>query len=72
MLFVATTTSTTAYYEIYGRFWTKMVQAGAPVQGWLNIGLTVMLLLCVAVIVGSAILRWVSPVRQNPAGAEGV
>ena len=26
MLFVATTTTTTAYYEIYGRFWKKMVQ----------------------------------------------
>ena len=25
MLFVATTTTTTAYYEIYGRFWKKMV-----------------------------------------------
>ena len=65
MLFVATTTSTTAYYEIYGRFWTKMVKAGAPVQGWLNIGLTVMLLACVAVIVVSAVLRWIKPVRTG-------
>ncbi len=61
MLFVATTTTTTAYYEIHGRFWTRMVMGGAPVQGWLNIGLTVMLLVCVAVIVASAILRWIKP-----------
>ncbi len=65
MLFVATTTTTTAYYEIYGRFWTRMVKADNPVQGWLNIGLTVMLLVCVAVIVGSAILRWVKPARTG-------
>ena len=76
MLFVATTTTTTAYYEIYGRFWKRMVQAGEPVQGWLNIGLTVMLLVCVVVIVGSAILRWVHPVREPFDGptpkAEGI
>ncbi|HZW34049.1 MAG TPA: carbon starvation protein A [Isosphaeraceae bacterium] len=60
MAFVATTTSTTAYYEITGKFW-NMIQAGAVVRGWLNIGLTVMLLACVLVIVGSAVARWLSP-----------
>jgi carbon starvation protein len=65
MLFVATTTSTTAYHEI-GRYWSKMVRAGEPVQGWLNIGLTAMLLVCVAVIVGSAILRWINPGHRKP------
>ncbi len=67
MLFVATTTTTTAYYEIYGRFWLKMVQGPDPVRdpvrGWLNIGLTVMLLACVIVIVVSAILRWMKPTQ---------
>ena len=61
MLFVATTTTTTAYYEITGKFWS-MVKGAAPVRGWLNIGLTGMLLACVAVIVASAVVRWVSPV----------
>jgi carbon starvation protein len=65
MLFVATTTTTTAYYEIYGRFWKKMVLGPEPVRGWLNIGLTVMLLACVVVIVGSAILRWMNPARLD-------
>jgi carbon starvation protein len=61
MLFVATTTSTTAYYEITGRFW-NMVNGGpaTAIRGWLNIGLTVMVLTCVAVIVVSAIMRWVT------------
>ena len=56
LLFVATTTSTTGYYEITGKFW-NMIQSGDVVRGWLNIGLTAMLLVCVAVILGSAILR---------------
>jgi carbon starvation protein len=60
MLFVATTTSTTALREITGKFW-GMIQAGSVVRGWLNIGLTVMLLACVAVILASAVSRWVSP-----------
>jgi carbon starvation protein len=64
MLFVATTTSTTAYYEITGKFW-KMVQGGAAVRGWLNIGLTAMVLACVAVIVVSAVLRWISPMKPE-------
>jgi carbon starvation protein len=63
LLFVATTPTTTAYYEIYGRFWKKMVLGPEPVRGWLNIGLTVMLLVCVLVIVGSAVLRWVKSAR---------
>jgi carbon starvation protein len=59
MLFVATTTTTTAYREITGTFWT-MISSGAVVRGWLNIGLTSMLLVCAAIIVVSGFLRWVS------------
>jgi carbon starvation protein len=66
MLFVATTTTTTAYYEITGKFWA-MIKSGAAVRGWLNIGLTAMLLACVLVIVASAVRRWVSPGAQYPA-----
>jgi len=60
MLFVITTTAVGGYYEITQKFW-GMIQAGNVVAGWLNIGLTLMLLACVAVIVGSAVLRWFSP-----------
>ncbi|MFI5461100.1 MAG: carbon starvation CstA family protein, partial [Isosphaerales bacterium] len=65
MLFVATTTTTTACYEITGKFW-KMVNGEAVVRGWLNIGLTVMLLACVLVILVSAVGRWVSPRPSDP------
>jgi carbon starvation protein len=68
MMFVATTTTTTAYYEITGKFWT-MVKSGAAVRGWLNIGLTVMLLTCVAVIVVSAVRRWLDPRPRAPEAA---
>jgi len=66
MLFVATTTSTTAYYEITGKF-RNMIKAGEVVRGWLNIGLTVMLLVCVAVILVSAVSRWVAGTRSEVA-----
>jgi carbon starvation protein len=69
MMFVATTTTTTAYYEITGKFWS-MVKGGSAVRGWLNIGLTVMLLACVAVILVSAVGRWLVPktgTGENPA-----
>jgi carbon starvation protein len=69
MLFVATTTSTTAYYEVTGKF-RNMIASGQVVRGWLNIGFTVMLFACVVVILGSAILRWL---RDKPAaGADSV
>ncbi len=70
MLFVATTTSTAAYREITGKFW-RIIQgnppevAPDPVRGWLNIGLTVMVVSCVLVIVVSAVFRWFSPVRAG-------
>jgi carbon starvation protein len=65
MLFVATTTTTTAYYEITGKFWKGMVLKNESVRGWLNIGLTVMLLACVIVIVASAVARWFAPARVS-------
>ena len=64
MLFVATTTTTTGYYEITGKFW-RMIQSGAVLRGWLNIGLTAMLLTCVAVILVSAAVRWVGVSREK-------
>ncbi|AMV38662.1 carbon starvation protein A [Planctomyces sp. SH-PL62] len=60
MSFVVATTSTAAYYEISGKFW-GMIQAGQVLKGWLNIGLTVMLIACVAVILASAVSRWLAP-----------
>jgi len=67
LVFVATTTSTTGYYEITGKFW-NMVKAGQGevIRGWLNIGLTLMLLVCAVVILGTAVLRWISGPQPKP------
>jgi len=75
LVFVATTTSTTGYYEITGKFWNMIKSGqGEVIRGWLNIGLTLMLLVCVAVILSTAVLRWISgphpeQVDSEPAGA---
>jgi carbon starvation protein len=68
MLFVLATTSTTGYYEITGKFY-RMVKSGAVLKGYLNIGLTVMLLTCVAVILVSAFGKWLATLR-GPAKVE--
>ena len=59
MAFVATTTTTTGYYEITGKFMKMYRDPLTQVKGALNIGLTFMLLGCVAIIVGSAMIKWV-------------
>ena len=69
MVFVATTTATTGYFEITGKFWT-MVQTGSVVRGWLNIGLTSMLLVCAAVILASASGRWLETLRKRRGAAD--
>jgi hypothetical protein len=48
-----------------------MVKAGEVVRGWLNIGLTVMLLVCAAVILVSAFGRWLDTLRRSPEGTAG-
>lgn len=60
MIFVTATTSTAAVYELR-RFWRMMKSHGGPwsdLQGYLNIGLTIFMLACTAVIVVAAIAHW--------------
>ncbi len=63
MLFVATTTTTTGYYEITGKFYRMTLVKETALRGSLNIGLTAMLLVCVAVILLSALARWVAALK---------
>jgi carbon starvation protein len=69
MLFVITTTSAAGYYEITGKFY-NMIKAGYVARGSLNIGLTAMLLVCAAVILGSAAARWLATLKRPAPGAE--
>ncbi len=71
MIFVATTTGSAAYGEIVNKYWPwaqhlDPLTPDRSLQGWLNIALTLMILLCAAVIVGSAALRWVQTLRKTP------
>ncbi|WP_337175310.1 carbon starvation protein A [Paludisphaera sp.] len=67
MAFVVTTTATAAYYEISGKF-MGMIRAGDVARGWLNIGLTALMIGCVAVILATSVARWIAP---RPAALEG-
>jgi len=58
MLFVLTTT-TAGYSEITGKF-MNMIKAGSVARGYLNIGLTLFVMTCVAVILVLAIKRWLA------------
>ncbi len=58
MAFVLATTSTTGYLEITGRFYAMTKVPKTALSGWLNIGLTALLLACAGVILASVALRW--------------
>jgi carbon starvation protein len=66
MAFVASTTFTAAYMEITGTY-MGWIRKGDTLKGTLNIGLTALLLICVTVIVASAIWRCVKGSRDRSA-----
>src|SRR5262249_13872750 len=71
MLFVATTTSTTAYREITGRYWRFLPGsppdiAPAPPQSQLKLRLDGLVVSCVLVILVSAVFRWLAPAPVGP------
>ncbi len=65
MAFVATTTTTAGIFEITGKFWRMTRNPETLVKGWLNIGLTAMLLTLVAIILASAASRWLQAIRSG-------
>ena len=65
MAFVATTTTTAGILEIRGKFWRMTQNPATLVKGWLNIGLTVTLLVLVAIILLGAVGRWFAAIRSG-------
>ncbi|MBV8228826.1 MAG: carbon starvation protein A [Planctomycetaceae bacterium] len=61
LLFVTTTTTVAGFYEI--RKFYRMVQSGSVLKGYLNLSLTVMLLVAVVIILISALTRWLTVLR---------
>jgi len=60
MTFVVVTTVTAGVLSIRDNFWpmTAHPDAGIRIQGYLNSGLTAVMLVCVAIILGAAAWRW--------------
>ena len=69
MLFVATTTATAGYHEITGKFYKMWMVPETRFKGALNIGLIAMLLICVAVILVSALVRCLTSLGKSRAVA---
>jgi carbon starvation protein len=66
MAFVASTTLTAAYSEITQTYYAGwVVRDKNPLKGWLNIGLTLMLLTCVFVILTTGVRRWFRPLAEE-------
>jgi carbon starvation protein len=63
-LFVATTTLTAAYLEVTRTYWPWVKEPATRMKGYLNIGLTGLLVTCVVVIVVSALWRCTVGVRK--------
>jgi carbon starvation protein len=63
---VAATTGTTAYLEVTGKYagWIRSGDPALVFKGYLNSGLTLFLLACVALILTSAIRRWLVAGRR--------
>ena len=64
MAFVASTTLTTAFKECSGKY-CVWIRQGQIARGSLNLGMTLLLVGCVAVLVGSALLRWWKVLRKG-------
>ncbi len=58
LVFVATTTLTACWLNITDNFFPLTRDAGTAVQGWINIGMTVVIMVCAAIILFEAIKRW--------------
>jgi carbon starvation protein len=67
LVFLSTTTLTAGFLSIRDNFWPMAVgpNAALNVQGYLNTILTVIMMSCVVIILGSAVQRWVTVKRSR-------
>jgi hypothetical protein len=61
MCFVAATTLTAGYMSVRDNFWPKAISANPAlqVQGYVDTICTIIMMVCVVIILGSAARRWV-------------
>jgi carbon starvation protein len=67
MAFLATTTLRAGFLSVRDNFWPKAIGANPAmhVQGWVDTVLTIIMMICVAIVLSAAIRRWFKPVRQT-------
>lgn len=58
MLFVATTTLTAGWLNITDNFWPLLSTSATAVQGYVNIALTVVMMICAVIVLFEAAKRW--------------
>jgi carbon starvation protein len=70
MAFLTTTTLSAGFLSVKDNFWPKAIgpNPALHVQGWVDAVLTVVMMVCVVVILGAAIRRWLTgPARPREA-----
>jgi carbon starvation protein len=71
LAFVSTTTLTAGWRSVADNFLPLARQGGQPFLGYLNASLTVVMMLCVAVILGASARRWVAVLTGRASEAPG-
>ena len=69
--FVATTTLTAGWRNIWDNFLPLARTGGRPFQGYLNIGMTAVMMACVLTILADSLRRWSGALRSGAAAASG-
>ena len=63
LLFVGVTTITAGSMNIANLFYPMILVPGTQVQGIINLSLTVVIMVCVVVVIGDAVPKWIAVIR---------
>ena len=66
LAFVGTTTVTAGIQSLYKLYWPMTLQAATRTTGFVNMIVTVLLLVCVFLIVVGSVVRWLGLARREP------
>jgi carbon starvation protein len=58
LAFVATTTLTAGWRSIFDNFWRETLKPETAVRGYLNSGLTAIMMTCVVIVLIDSIIHW--------------
>jgi carbon starvation protein len=58
LAFVATTTLTAGWRSIFDNFWKETLRPETALRGYLNSGLTAVMMICVVIVLVDSVIRW--------------